>query len=95
MLMNIWVRDKSDGRVHQVGTEWHDSLELFDGVVHYVNMQSMSGTLGGDYEFLAEPEDPDDYVSVTPNQLLLNRKLIHRDLFPNSRKKAKKNGKFN
>ena len=26
MLMNIWVKDTSSGRVHQVGTDPHDSL---------------------------------------------------------------------
>lgn len=79
MLMNIWVRDTASGYIHQVGTDTHDSLELFDGAVHYVNMQCMEGTLGGGYEFVEAP-DIDDYVSVTPDELMLNRELIHKDL---------------
>lgn len=79
MLMNIWVKNTASGHVHQVGTDPHDSLEMFHGVVHYVNMQCMEGTLGGGYEFV-EALDIDDYVSVTPEQLMINRKLLHRDL---------------
>ena len=79
MLMNIWVKDTASGHVHQVGTDPHDSLEMFHGVVHYVNMQCMEGTLGGGYEFVEAP-DVDDYVSVTPDELMLNRKMIHEDM---------------
>lgn len=79
MLMNIWVKDNRSGNVRQVGTDKHDSLELLDGKVEYVNMQSMSGTLGGDYSFI-EPPAMDDYISITPEQLILNRELIHKDL---------------
>lgn len=79
MLVNIWVKDTFNGNIHQVGTDVHDSLELFDGAVHYVNMQCMEGTLGGGYEFVEAP-DIDDYVSVTPEQLMLNRELIHKDI---------------
>lgn len=89
MLVNLWVRDKSNGYVHQVGTDQHDSLELINGKVEYVNIQGMCGTFGGDYEFVEAP-DPDGYVSVTPKQLYLNRKLIHKDLL----KTLKKNGAF-
>lgn len=79
MLINIWVKDKQSGHVHQLGTDTHDSLEVFNGVVHYVNMQCMAGTLGGDYEFVEAP-DLDDYVSVTPEQLMLNRTLLHEEI---------------
>ena len=78
MLMNIWVRDKSNGIIHQVGTSVHDSLDLMDGAVHYYNLQNGDGT-GGGYEFVEAP-DLDDYVSVTPEQLYLNHELIHKDL---------------
>jgi hypothetical protein len=77
MLINIWVRDKSNGHIHQVGTDVHDSLELMDGKVEYYNMQNGDGT-GGGYEFVDAP-DLDDYVSVTPEQLYLNHELIHKD----------------
>ena len=79
MLMNIWVKDNCTGNVHQVGTDPHDSLECWNGVVEYVNMQCMEGTIGGGYSFV-DPPDIDDYVIVTPEQLLINRQLIHHDL---------------
>lgn len=78
MLMNIWVRDKSDGHIHQVGTDVHDSLELLDGKVEYYNMQNGDGTPYG-YEFVEAP-DLDDYVRVTPDELWLNRDMIHKSL---------------
>ena len=79
MLMNIWVREKSSGNIHQLGTDQHDSLEVFDGKVEYVNIQCMQGTLGGEYEFVEAP-DIDDYVLVTPDELRLNREQIHKEL---------------
>lgn len=79
MLMNIWVKDNCTGNVHQVGTDPHDSLEFWDGVVEYVNQQCMEGTKDGAYSFIKTP-DVDDYVIVTPEQLMLNRKMLHADL---------------
>lgn len=78
MLINLWVKDKRDGTIHQVGTDVHDSIDFLCGEVVYVNMQSSASTLD-DYEFV-EPPDLDDYVSVTPDQLYLNRELVHKDL---------------
>lgn len=78
MLINLWVRDKSNGYVHQVGTDVHDSIEYLCDQVVYVNMQSSASTLD-DYEFVDVP-DLDDYVSVTPEQLWLNRELMHKDI---------------
>lgn len=78
MLINLWVRDKSSGTVHQVGTDVHDSVEYLDGQVVYVNLQSSASTLD-EYEWV-EPPDLDDYVSVTPEQLWLNRKLLHEEV---------------
>lgn len=37
MLMNIWVRDTASGYIHQVGTDTHDSLEMFDGAVRQLD----------------------------------------------------------
>lgn len=79
MLVNLWVKDTQSGEIHQIGTDPHDSLGLFEGNVHYVNMQNMSGTLGGDYTFVDAP-DSDAYISVTPEELMLNRELVHNDL---------------
>ena len=79
MLLNIWVKDNCTGIVHQVGTDPHDSLECYNGVVQYVNMQCMEGTMGGGYSFV-EPPDPDEYVSVTPDALRVNREYLHKDI---------------
>ena len=78
MLMNIWVKDKTNGKIHQVGTDEHDSLMLMDGLVHYYNMQNGTGTVSG-YEFVEAP-DLDDYVSVTPEQMYINRANISEAL---------------
>lgn len=79
MLMNIFVKDNSNGAIHQVGTDTHYSLELINGKIEFINIQSMAGTLDDDYSFVETP-DMDDYISVTPEQLYLNRQLIHKDL---------------
>lgn len=79
MLMNIWVKDNMTGHVHQVGTDPHDSLEFWDGVVEYVNQQCMEGTKDGAYSFVKTP-DVDDYVSVTPDVLRVNREYLHKDV---------------
>lgn len=78
MLINLWVKDKTNGRIHQVGTEVHDSLIYIDGEVVYENMQSTASTIDC-YEWV-EPPDSDDYISVTPDELKVDRELIHKDL---------------
>lgn len=81
MLVNIWVKDNCTGYVHQVGTDPHDSLDSLDGKVEYYNLQNGDGTPTG-YSFVPPPDgyDMDDYVSVTPDVLLMNRQLIHHDM---------------
>lgn len=80
MIMNIWVKDKTNGRIHQVGTDVHDSFEFLNGRVEYYNLQNGDGTgEGGGYEFIEAP-DMENYVSLTPDQLWLNRELIHKDI---------------
>ena len=79
MFCNIWVRDTFDNRVHQVGTEQHDSLMMLDGVIHYENLQNGGGTFDNSYEFVEQPEG-ETYVVVTPDILRVNRDLIHGDL---------------
>lgn len=66
MLINLWVKDKRDGTIHQVGADVHDSIKYLDGEVVYAKR--------------VELLDTDDYVSVTPEQLYLNRELVHKDL---------------
>ena len=78
MLINLWVKDKLTGNIHQVGTDVHDSIEFLMGEVTYYNMQNGCGT-PNEYEWV-EPPDLDGYVSVTPAQLWLNREYVHRDI---------------
>ncbi len=78
MLINLWVRDKANGHIHQVGTDVHDSIRYIDGKVRYYNLQNGCGTPDG-YAWVEAP-DMDDYVSVTPKQLWFNREWIHKDL---------------
>ena len=77
MLLNIWVRDNCDGEIHQVGTDVHDSLIFVDGKIEYYNLQNGDGTPDG-YSFI-DPPDMDDYANVTPDELFINKKLIHND----------------
>lgn len=83
MLINLWVRDNRTGTVHQVGTDVHDSIDFTDGMVVYENLQNCCSTLipndPDGYTFI-NPPDLDAYVSVTPEQLYLNRELIHADI---------------
>ena len=78
MLINLWVRDKGNGTVHQVGTDVHDSIIFLDGQPCYYNLQNGCGT-PEEYEWV-EPPELDDYVAVTQEQLYLNQKMIHEDL---------------
>lgn len=80
MLVSIWVKSTYSGKIHQVGTDKHDSLEYIEGKVEYVNLQSYTGTFDGDYIFVEAPSDDNEYVDVTPDMLRLNQALIHRDL---------------
>lgn len=53
--IDVYVRDKDNGRVHRVGESVHDSLYVQDGVVFYYNLQNGCGTLpggNGTYEFV-------------------------------------------
>ncbi len=79
MLMNIWVKRNDDGKIHQVGTDSHDSLEMINEKVEYVNLQTNEGTLFGGYSFVEAPMS-EDYVEITPDQLKMNKELIHKDL---------------
>lgn len=80
MLMNIWIRNNSTGEIRQVGTDNHDSLEFFNGKIEYVNMQCMAGTFGGDYSFVEAPAEAEGYIAITPEQFMMNKEMIHKDL---------------
>lgn len=91
MLINLWVRDKSTGDIHQVGTDIHDSVVGMDnGMPTYYNLQNGDGTgEGGGYEWV-EPQDLDDYVLVTPELLHLHREKVHEDVLKIIREGSKK-----
>lgn len=43
-LCDLFVRDKSSGRIHRVGSDKHDGLWVDDaGTVHYQNLQNGDG----------------------------------------------------
>lgn len=44
MLINLWVKDKHTGDIHQVGTDTHDSINFIFGQPTYYNFQNGSGT---------------------------------------------------
>lgn len=55
MLTDIYIRDKSTGKIHRVGDDRHDSLDVRDGKVSYYNLQNSCGTSTpefGEYEFV-------------------------------------------
>lgn len=69
MSVKIYVRDNTNGKVHEYGTSQHDALILQeDGSLHYHNLQNGCGTMYPDegYTFcLADGSDPrmsEDYI---------------------------------
>lgn len=49
-LSRLFVLDKSDGRIHRIGDERHDSLCVMGGEIHYHNMQNGDGGTTEDKE---------------------------------------------
>lgn len=44
-MLKLYVKDNTNGQVHEYGTDPHDSLMLQDdGSLHYENMRSFTGT---------------------------------------------------
>ena len=62
MSVKIYVRDNTNGKVHEYGTSQHDALILQDdGSLHYQNLQNGCGTIYPDegYTFCeADGSDP-------------------------------------
>ena len=50
LLSRLFVLDKSDGRIHRIGDERHDSLCVMGGEIHYHNMQNGDGGTTEDKE---------------------------------------------
>lgn len=62
MSVRIYLKDNTDGNIHEYGTNPHDALYLTeDGSLHYENLQNGDGTSGGGYSFCAlDGKPPDD-----------------------------------
>ena len=46
IMLRLYVKDNTSGRVHEYGTNQHDSLILQDdGSLHYENLQCCAGTM--------------------------------------------------
>ena len=62
MSVKLYLRDNTDGTVHEYGTNRHDALNLMpDGSLVYENLQNGTGTMFPDegYSFcLADGTDP-------------------------------------
>lgn len=78
MLINLWVKDKLTGDIHQVGTDTHDSINFLFGEPTYYNLQNGGGT-PEEYEWV-KPPDLDDYVSVTVDDLWVNKRMLHSEV---------------
>ena len=59
----IRVKDNYSGSTHIVGEDHHDRLVLRGRGLHYLNIQSMTGTEYGEYNFQVELQEVgfDDY----------------------------------
>lgn len=66
-LVELYVRDRTNGKVHRVGDDCHDHLCVDEnGIVQYVNLKNGDGTLCGTtyekkarYEFVKEVNEDD------------------------------------
>lgn len=86
MLVDLWVRDNCTGEVHQIGTNHHDSLEMFSDdhgriTAEYVNIQNGCGTFVGGYSFVPRPDIDTGYMRLTPEELYLNEAYIDERLY--------------
>ena len=67
-MLRLWIKDNTNGHVHEYGTNPHDSLYMTDdGALHYYNMQNGTGTMFPEegYSFCLEdgsdPRATEDY----------------------------------
>lgn len=74
MLVNLWVREKYNKHIHQVGTNDHDCLIFWNGKVEYLNMQNNCGTADA-YEFIEAP-DMDEYIALNPDEFIINKQEL-------------------
>lgn len=54
MAVRLFIKDKSSGKVHEYGTDKHDSLYIVKGTIKYSNMQNLCDS-PHTYEFVHNP----------------------------------------
>ncbi len=69
MSVKLYIKDNTNGMIHEYGTNPHDCLELqSDGSIHYFNLQDSCGTQYAEegYSFClvdgSDPRENDDYM---------------------------------
>ena len=89
MSVRIFVKDNTDGKVHEYGTNPHDSLVLQeDGSLHYENLQNCTGTKYPEegYSFCTvsgkPPEDTDGERIVELQQMQIPQAPPEVQLLP-------------
>ena len=50
MSARLFIRDNTNGKVREYGTNRHDALVVINGKLEYHNLQNGDGTLGGSEE---------------------------------------------
>ncbi len=62
-MLKLWVKDNTNGYIHEYGTNPHDSLYLENGAIHYENLQCCAGTKYPEegYSFCLEDGTTPDY----------------------------------
>ena len=71
MSVRLYLKDNTNGHVHEYGTNQHDALILQeDGSLHYVNLQNGTGSMFPEegYTFCNEngtdPRTNEDYIDI-------------------------------
>lgn len=65
-VIRLWVKDMTNGRVHEVGTDRHDSLLIWGGRLEYQNLQNGDGT-GDGYRFCNAAGETELYPTDSPD----------------------------
>ena len=65
-VIRLWVKDMTNGHVHEVGTDRHDSLLIRGGKVEYQNLQNGDGTPYG-YKFCNAAGETELYLTDSPD----------------------------
>lgn len=72
-MLRLWVKNNTDGSVHEYGTDKHDALILQeDGSLHYENLQNSTGTMFPEegYSFCSENGEIPDPTNVDDDAII-------------------------